>query len=203
MKEEGSGKREVGSLRASEGGAQRDAVVDRPQSDFPRVSVAASRLGAVSVRRATYADLPIVVELRLALLRENVNHAVYGHLRPDARERAYDVFASQLRSPNEVMFLADRAGDTVGIMRCVDTPNSPLLYPDRYCYISSVYVRPTARRRGILKALLKSATVWCHERGLAEMRLHNIPEGVASAAWKAEGFEMIEEVRWKGVAADT
>src|SRR5256885_804334 len=42
----------------------------------------------VSVRRATLADLPTIVELRLALLRENGDHPVYGQLRTDARERA-------------------------------------------------------------------------------------------------------------------
>jgi GNAT superfamily N-acetyltransferase len=154
-----------------------------------------------SVRRATYADLPTVVELRLALLREHGDHAVYGRLRADARERAYEVFGSQLRSPTEVMLLAERDGEVVGVLRCVDTPNSPLLYPDRYCYVSSVYVRPVARRGGVLKALLRQARAWCAERGLGEMRLHNVPDGIASAAWDAEGFSIIEQVRIKGLEA--
>jgi ribosomal protein S18 acetylase RimI-like enzyme len=151
------------------------------------------------VRRATLTDLPTVVELRIALLRENADHPVYGRLRPDARDRAYDVFGAQLRSAHEVMFLAERGGEIVGILRCVDTPNSPLLDPARYCYVSSVYVRPTARRRGVLNALLRRAHEWCAERGLPEMRLHNVPGGDASAAWSASGFAVIEEVRRKGV----
>ena len=152
-----------------------------------------------SIRRATIDDLAIVVELRLALLRENADHAVYGRLRADARERAYDVFGTQLRSPNEAIFLAERDGQAIGILRCVDTPNSPLLHPGRYCYVSSVYVRPKARRGGVLKALLHRASDWCADRGLAEMRLHNVPGGIASAAWEAEGFDVVEEVRRKGL----
>jgi hypothetical protein len=31
------------------------------------------------------------------------------------------------------------------------------------------------------------------------MRLHNVPGGVAAAAWDAEAFEIVEEVRRKGV----
>ena len=151
----------------------------------------------VTVRRAALADLPTVVELRLALLRENDDHPVYGQLRADARERAYDVFEAQLRSPNEVVFLAELRGSVVGILRCVETLNSPLLHPDRYCYVSSVYVRPSARRRGVLKALLRRAVEWCGDRGLTEMRLHNVPAGTASAAWSASGFAVMEEVRRK------
>jgi len=152
---------------------------------------------AIAVRRATVTDLPIIVELRLALLRENGNHPVYGRLRADARVRAYEVFGAQLRSPHEVIFLAESNGDVAGILRCVETFNSPLLDPDRYCYVSSVYVRPRLRRRGVLKALLQGAESWCVERGLPEMRLHNVPGGSASAAWQAAGFTIVEEVRAK------
>jgi GNAT superfamily N-acetyltransferase len=155
--------------------------------------------GTISVRRATLVDLPTIVELRLALLRENTDHPVYGQLRADARERAYDVFGAQLRSPVEVMFLAENSGGIVGILRCVETLNSPLLHPDRYCYVSSVYVRPGSRRMGVLKTLLRRANEWCSERGLTEMRLHNVPGGSASAAWSAAGFEVMEEVRRKGL----
>lgn len=152
-----------------------------------------------TVRRATLRDLPTIVDLRLALLRENGDHPVYGRLRADARERAYDVFGAQLRSPNEIMYLAEVAGAVVGILRCVETLNSPLLHPDRYCYVSSVYVRPSARRGGVLKALLRRAAEWCADRGLTEMRLHNVPGGSAGAAWSASGFAVMEEVRRKAL----
>ena len=152
---------------------------------------------SIAVRRATLTDLPIIVELRLALLRENGDHPIYGRLREDARERAYEVFGAQLRSPHEIMFLAEAGGGVAGVLRCVETLNSPLLDPDRYCYVSSVYVRPALRRRGVLKALLQRAEAWCVERGLTEMRLHNVPDGAASSAWAAAGFSVVEQVRCK------
>jgi GNAT superfamily N-acetyltransferase len=155
----------------------------------------------LSVRRAALSDLPTIVELRLALLRENADHPVYGRLRADARERAHEIFGAQLRSPHEVILLAECDGAIVGILRCVETLNSPLLHPDRYCYVSSVYVRPGARRGGVLKALLRRADQWCGERGLTEMRLHNVPGGSASAAWTAQGFAVTEEVRLKNLRA--
>ena len=176
---------EVGSL----GSSQRSDSARTPRDRT------LSRDASITLRRASVVDLPTIVELRLALLRENGDHPVYGRLRADARDRAYEVFGAQLRSPHEVMFLAEWAGEIVGILRCVDTLNSPLLDPDRYCYVSSVYVRPRRRRRGVLKALLRCAEEWCAERGLTEVRLHNVPGGSASAAWRAEGFVVIEEVR--------
>lgn len=149
----------------------------------------------ITVREASLADLPTVVELRLALLREASEHPVYGRLRPDAAERAPEMFAIQLASANEVTFLAERAGRVIGILRCVETHGSPLLQPGRYCYVSSVYVRPEHRRSGALRGLFHRARGWCRGRGLHEMRLHNIPGGVAAAAWGALGFEVVEQVR--------
>ena len=166
-------------------------------------SRAAAGRTSIAVREATLDDLDIVVELRLALLRENAGHPVYGRLRRDVRDRATSLFASQLEHPSETIFLADRAGDTVGILRCVESTGSPLLTPVRYCYVSSVYVRPAARRAGVLHALFERATKWCAERGLDEMRLHNVPGTPASMAWSALGFEVVEEVRVRPLTLGT
>lgn len=163
---------------------------------------AAPRTGAdvsmerVRVRRATIGDLDRVVALRLALLREYPEHPVYGRLRPDAEVRARALFAAQLGAANEIVFIAENAAGPVGLVRCVETVSSPLLLPDRYCYLSSAYVRPEHRRRGVLQALIARAREWCDERGLSEMRLHNVgSRESAAAAWDALGFEVVEQVR--------
>jgi GNAT superfamily N-acetyltransferase len=150
----------------------------------------------LSVRAADLDDLASVVELRLALLREYADHPLYGRLRPDARARAYELYRGQLTAHNEQIFVAELDGDVVGVLRCVDTPSSPLLYPERYCYVSSVYVRPAIRRKGVLRALLAAAEDWCDERGIYEMRLHNASSSmVAERTWSALGFEIVEHVR--------
>lgn len=150
----------------------------------------------VAVRRATAADLDTVIALRLALLREYGGHPIYGRLRPDAEQRARPMFATQLDSDNEVMFLAEEGDAAIGLIRCVESAASPLLIPDRYCYVSSVYVAPEHRRRGILRKLLERGKHWCVERGLSEMRLHNVGSRQSSAAaWDALGFEVVEQVR--------
>jgi GNAT superfamily N-acetyltransferase len=152
------------------------------------------------VRAATVADLETVIALRLALLREAHDSPVYGRLRADAGRRARRVFQQQLESAFEATFLAERFGAPVGILRCVESSGSPLLDPDRYAYVSSVYVVPDARRRGVLHALLERASTWCHDRGLDEMRLHSVAgAGAANAAWDALGFAVVEHLRVRPV----
>lgn len=148
------------------------------------------------VRRATPADLDTVVALRIALLREYRGHPIYGRLRADAEQRARLVFGSQLESSSEVIFLAEADSIAIGLLRCVESLASPLLIPDRYCYVSSVYVVPEHRRHGVMRLLLDRAVAWCGERGLTEMRLHNVGTREATtAAWDSMGFEVVEQVR--------
>ena len=154
----------------------------------------------VAVRPATVDDLATVVELRLALMREHAGNPLYGRLRADAPERAQSLYASQLASPREVTLLAERNGAVVGILRCIESVGHPLLEPARYGYVSSVYVRPTARREGVLHALLESATTWCEQRGLDELRLHSASDNpLSNAVWQALGFQVVEHLRLRVV----
>ncbi|MDF2773272.1 MAG: GCN5-related N-acetyltransferase [Geminicoccaceae bacterium] len=141
-------------------------------------------------------DLPVIVALRIALLREHAQNMIYARLRGDAEARAEKLFAAQLKSQNEIIFLADIGGETVGVLRCIQSSGSPLLEPAQYAYVSSVYVLPRAREQGVLRALLAAADRWCGERGLDEMRLHNAADNpLANAAWEALGFEIVEHLR--------
>ena len=153
-------------------------------------------VSGVTIRRATHNDLDTVVALRLALLREYGDHPIYGRLRADAEERARPMFAGQLDSETEVIFLASEQDVAIGLLRCVESAASPLLLPDRYCYVSSAYVHPDYRRRGVLHELFERAVAWCKQRGLTEMRLHNVgSREVSAATWDSMGFEVVEQVR--------
>jgi GNAT superfamily N-acetyltransferase len=159
-------------------------------------------MGGLAVRRAQLDDLPVIVELRLALLREYEDNPLYGNLQPDAPARALSLFRAQLNSASEVMFLAETSARIVGVIRCVDTPSSPLFLPERYCYISSVYVEPLHRQQGVLRAMMEAVEAWCAERNLTEMRLHNgAGASRAEQAWEALGFDVVEQVRRRVVPA--
>ena len=156
----------------------------------------------VTVRRAEPSDLATVVSMRLALLREYGDHPLYAELHHDVVDRAFELYHAQIVAADERLYLAELGGEPVGILRAVDVRGSPLVLPERYCYVSSVYVVPSARRRGVMRALVRAAEDWCDERGLGEMRLHNAASSrVAVAAWTALGFEIVEQVRRRVVRA--
>ena len=182
------------------GSDERAASGEPEESRRSRTSSLLAPRSSLTVRSATAADLETVVALRLALLREHASNPVYSRLRADAPQRARRLFAAQLVSPAEVTLLAERVGEVVGILRCVESAGSPLLFPERYGYVSSVYVRPEARRRGVLRRLLEQAERWCAARGLDELRLHSTADGESgNAAWSALGFEVVEHSRAKKI----
>ncbi|MEO6876987.1 MAG: GNAT family N-acetyltransferase [Gemmatimonadaceae bacterium] len=153
-----------------------------------------------TVRPAQSDDLQVIVELRMALLREYGDHPLYANLRSDAEDRAFELYRAQLRAPNETIFVAESADGVIGLLRCVDAVGSPLFLPERYCYVSSVYVRPAERRRGVLHAMMAAADQWCAARGLGEMRLHNVGSSeVAQRAWSSMGFDVVEHVRLRSL----
>lgn len=154
--------------------------------------------GAVRVRRAGPADLPDVLDLRLALLGENEQNPAYRRVRSDARARAGVLFEAQLQAPDQAIFLAERDGAVIGILRCAEVAAFPLLEPATHAYLSSVYVVPPARRAGVLRALVAAALDWCRERGLTDLRLHcDASNAVGNAAWEALGFQVAEHLRYR------
>jgi len=168
-----------------------------------RTGTAHGAVNSTRVRVAGPRDVAAVVELRLALLREHPEHPIYGRLRPDVEARARVLFGSQLRSPTEAIFLAEEEGKAVGVLRCVESIGSPLMEPARYAYVSSAYVRPESRRHGVLRALLDAAERWARDRGLEQMRLHNVAGSRnAEAAWSALGFGAVEQVRLRDLSAE-
>ena len=185
------------------GSGERTASSEREGPRRPHASSLVAPRSSLQVRSATAADLETVVALRLALLREHGTNPVYRRIRPDAPQRARRLFAAQLASPQEVTLLAERAGTVVGILRCVESVGSPLLFPDRYGYVSSVYVLPEQRRLGVLRRLVEQAERWCEQRGLDEMRLHSTADGESgNGAWSALGFEIVEHSRVRKIGEE-
>lgn len=158
---------------------------------------------AVLVRAATAADLEVVVALRLALLREEGQSPLFARPRPDVATLARDLSAQQLASPTEVTLLAWDASEPVGLLRCSVSRATRLVRPLRYGFLTSAYVVPAYRQRGVLRAMLDTAEGWCRERGLREVRLHcTVENRVGQAAWDRLGYREAEIVRRRVLARD-
>ena len=146
------------------------------------------------------ADAERIAELRLALLGEHRSNPIYSRLRRDAPARAVDLTKEQMASDREAMFVATKGDRIVGVIRCIDQRGHRLLRPARFALISTVYVEPTVRRRGVLRMLLDAAMTWSRQRGLTEMRLQNaVDNPLALAAWEALGFRVVEQIRLRSL----
>lgn len=161
-----------------------------------RAPAAPSTHPVVLVRAATAADLDVVLALRLALLREEAQSPLFARPRRDVARLARDLSAQQLASPTEVTLLAWIDDQAVGLLRCTVSRGTRLVIPSRYGFLTSAFVVPEHRQRGVLRAMLRVAEAWCRARGLGEVRLHCTIENVTGqAAWDKLGYCEAEIVR--------
>lgn len=165
---------------------------------------------AVVIRPATPDDAAVVTDLRVALLHEDAPHRPRHHTstlaRLEARARALTVsqLAAAHRSPRrEVLFVAEQHARPVGLLRCVVARSASLARPGRYALVTTVFVRPSLRRRGVLRRLLHAADTWARTHRLRELRLHcAVGNHVGNAAWTALGFAPVDILYRRAIPAE-
>lgn len=143
---------------------------------------------AVEIRRAESSDFDTVLTLRRALRREE---------RPDEEPidaQLRSMTRRQLDAAGQVIFLAEQGGDAVGILRCALQAPSDLVV--RTAMLTTAYVDPAWRRRGIMGRLVDAAESWCAEHGVYDLRLRNAHDNAAAnGAWEALGFRVVQVTR--------
>lgn len=138
-------------------------------------------------------DLPELVALRVALLREEERNPFFANPHPDAEQRAEVLTRTELTTPGEAFLVAERDGAIVGMLRCRAVPRSPLVADSHVAVVTTVYVKPAHRRAGVLRALLAATDRWCRRKGLPGMRLQcALTNDVGRKAWEALGFSAAE-----------
>lgn len=148
------------------------------------------------VRSANDDDVETIVALRLQLLAEESRSPLFANPRRDAEEQARTLTRTQLASRTDVILIAEHEGTAVGLLRCAVSHAARLVRPSRYGFVTSVFVVPSFRRHGILRALVHEAEAWCRLRGLRELRLHcTVENAQGNAAWASLGYEAAEVVR--------
>lgn len=158
------------------------------------------RLDRLLIRSATEKDLETVAAMRVALLREERENPFFANPHPDAEERAQRLTHADIVAPGQAFLLALRGGVIVGMLRCRAVRRTPLVEDDRQAVVTTVYVIPSERRTGVLRALLRAADGWCREHDVPEMRLHcALTNDTARKAWESLGFEPAEVVYLRGV----
>jgi ribosomal protein S18 acetylase RimI-like enzyme len=142
------------------------------------------------IRRGTMADLPVVMELFAELAEWQREWRVFRLRDSLSREmeRRYRLALSD--APDEVLFLAEEGdGRVIGMAEAsVIRPSS--FSDDRAVELSSAFVRPQARRRGVARALTGAVAGFAGEAGVERITLRTfVANEPAVEAWKALGFE--------------
>lgn len=147
----------------------------------------------VVVRPATVRDLAAVTALRLALLREESRNPFFANPHPDAGRRALRLTRKELLAKDQVLLVAQREDDILGMLRCRAVRRTPLVADSRHAVVTTVFVRPDDRRQGVLRALLRAADGWCRRRRIHDMRLQcALSNESGRRAWESLGFRSAE-----------
>ena len=129
----------------------------------------------------------------MALLHEEARNPLFAEPHPDAARRAARLTRAELAARDQVLLLAIRDHDAVGLLRCRAVRRTPLVADSRQAVVTTVYVVPSQRRSGVLRALLAAGDRWCRRHRLSGMRLQcALTNAVGRRAWEALGFRAAE-----------
>lgn len=147
------------------------------------------------MRPASHRDLDRVTELWMALGEHHAALEPAFSLGPGAGAHARRILAAKLADPDTAILVHDAAGALAGLC-IVRVDRAPEIQVER-CRgeITDLYVRESARRRGIGRALAEAGIAWTRERGATRVEVRVAAANpTASAFWRASGFGAFVDV---------
>jgi GNAT superfamily N-acetyltransferase len=158
----------------------------------------------VEVRPATRADAEALARMRYSF-RAALGKAVQGEAAFVNRCKAW--MKGRLRGAETWRcWIAVENGSPIGQLwlQPVEKVPNPVGEPERYGYVTNVYVEPRARARGVGGRLVEAAVAWCREKGIESVVLWPTPESRSLCA--RHGFgppQELMEVRFERPAPPT
>ncbi|MEJ2737803.1 MAG: GNAT family N-acetyltransferase [Anaerolineae bacterium] len=159
-----------------------------------------------TVRPATEKDFPAM----LCLWRKMMDfHAqVEPRFRPLPAPEGEAAWEKHMREDvwgNEewCILVAESEGEINGQILGMLRDEYPVFEPRRYGYVTDVTVDPSARRRGVGRALFETLKDWLRAQGASHLRLtvaHNNP--VSQAFWRAMGCTDYMDQMWYDLATE-
>jgi ribosomal protein S18 acetylase RimI-like enzyme len=155
---------------------------------------------ALHVRRATRADLPALGRLGADLLRVHFAFDPRRFVMPSGNpEAGYAHFlGTQLDADDAVVFVAERAGATIGYVYAGIEPFSWKELRNAAGFVHDIVVDAAERRTGVARALMDAAVAWVKAQGVASVMLWTAaPNEGAQHLFEGLGFRrtMIEMTR--------
>lgn len=148
-------------------------------------------MDAITIRQATLADLPLLLQYRRAMAEEmdgadeiamnRMMTALEPYLRaamPEGRWHSWIAEPGGCGSVEIVQWVPGRLDPT-----------------PRRAWIHSVYIESSFRRRGIGRCLTETMVAWCREQGFQWIYLHASEQG--QPLYESLGFERSTEMRLK------
>lgn len=152
--------------------------------------------GALAVRRAGPDDIPTIVALRVALLRDLEGLAPGADLAATGETiRCY--LERKMPTESYVAWLAECDATIVAATSLVVLEKMPSLHNPTGLegYLMSVYTLPAYRRLGAAEALVRTAISYARERGINRLSLHASDQG--RPLYERLGFSPTgHELRW-------
>lgn len=183
----------LGDLWADLGFARHDSYAFLPTG--------AARPGPaeVAVRRAAPGDLDAATALIVAEARHHHAAPIFAHAPPGLEGATRRDLAEALGDDGAVVLLAEQAGMVAGAIVAYRLAGAPSwaasALPTPCLYIESAYVRPEARGRGLLRALV-AGLAEAAPADTAGLFVTYLPANLPAArAWVALGFQPFALIR--------
>jgi GNAT superfamily N-acetyltransferase len=141
------------------------------------------------VRLARGADLDALLALWTEITHHHRELDPLYTLRPGAETAIRSLLRSMLAEDDCAVFVAELAGEPVG-MSCVRIDRAPpILREVERAEITDLGVQRGHRRRGIGRALAEAAFAWVHERRVARVEVRVVTRNRGGQAfWRDLGF---------------
>lgn len=167
-----------------------------PQDEYAFLPLTAARStqAGIVIREAGPADLDAATQLTLAEARHHHRAPIFAFAPPDLDSTRRRDMADNLANPDAIVLLATVAGAVMGglVAHPLDQLRGwmPSATPTPCLFIESAYVEPTARGRGVLRALVAAVAAIARQRAMTGVFVTYLPANRGAArAWRGLGFD--------------
>ena len=156
----------------------------------------------IPIRTARRGDIPSLLLLWGAMMKELADADPRFAVHPHAREHMAAEFATWLRDPERIVIVAEEGGRLViGFAAAVIRAGNGWQVPARLGRINDIYVAKPRRRSGVARRLAGRLLDLLYEKDVETVRLASaIQSPGAHAFWASLGWEEVELVLEKPVA---
>ena len=147
------------------------------------------------MRPARARDVDVVTALWAELSRHHAGGDARHALRPGAEPEIRRLVEAELRDRDALVLLFERSGSACGLCMTRIQRAPPIHRETLRAEIGELFVRDSARRQGVGRALVGAALGWVRERGVERVVVR---VGAANAAgqafWRGIGFGAFVDV---------